>query len=110
MFKKGNKIVCVSDDCYMLKKYEVYTIDYIDKDGDINICGYDWCFYKNSVFISLKEYRKTKIRKNMFKTGDRVDCVTPGFVLKRKTYTIKRISNKDGLIKYYLYEVPGFFW
>jgi len=70
MFKPGEKVVCISNEyaSYKLKLYEIYTIHYISgslsgKTIDYIVLVEDIYRHRPSRFISVKEYRKQKLKK-----------------------------------------------
>ena len=68
MFKPGDKVVYVNDRNYLIApeiiKYNIYTIRY--SDNDKNRCRVELEEHKRTYFmnrfISLKEYRKQKLK------------------------------------------------
>ena len=79
MFKKGEKVVCINNGALYninttlinkLKLYEIYTVDKINPNNfgtepSIYLEGFDSYldFFNCRRFVSLKEYRKEKIKK-----------------------------------------------
>jgi len=65
--KIGDKVVCIDvGNIKKLKQYQIYIIqDIIDEYGvipQIKLNEVDYIYYKQSRFVSLKEYRKIKLQ------------------------------------------------
>jgi hypothetical protein len=63
MFKPGQKIVCIIDDGYDVRKGETYTFDfYSGTMSYISIIEDSFHYHQSKYFISTQEYRKQKLK------------------------------------------------